>query len=147
MRLITVNDSDFFIELKFELLVALILFILLFLKLGNKEWKNESLSGLVNFLLLINFVFGFFMNHGGELFMAMFRTNRVIELEKNILNLGTLIISSAGIYLVEESQTRSGILYADALHAAWNVFYDLQRQPPNVLFWIGIVNHTACSDL
>lgn len=85
--------SDFFIELKFEILLTLILFILFFLKLGKKEWKNESLSGLVSFLLLINFVFGFFMNTGGELFNGMFRTNRVIELEKNILNLGALIIS------------------------------------------------------
>ncbi len=85
--------SDFFILMKSELSLTLIVFILFFLKLGKKEWTNESLSGLVSFLLLINFVFGFFMNAEGQLFNGMFKTNGVIALEKNILNLGALIIS------------------------------------------------------
>jgi len=79
--------------MKFELLVTLILFILLFLKLGNKEWKNESLLSVVNMLLLVNLIAGFFMNQDGELFSGMFRTNLTVEFEKNILNAGTLIIS------------------------------------------------------
>lgn len=85
--------NDFYILMKQELLLALILFILIFLKLGKGTWKNESVLGLVNFLLLINFVSGFFMNETGELFNGMFRTCNTIALEKNILNLGTLIIS------------------------------------------------------
>ncbi|MEO5569421.1 MAG: NADH-quinone oxidoreductase subunit N [Bacteroidia bacterium] len=79
--------------MKFELLLTAILFILLFLKLGNKEWKNESVLSIVNFLLLINFIAGFFFNHDGELFNGIFRTNSTMEFEKNILNFGTLIIS------------------------------------------------------
>ena len=85
--------SDFLILMKFEFLLTLVLFILLFLKLGNKEWKNESLLNIVNFLLLINFIAGFFFNHDGELFNGMFRTNSTMAFEKNILNFGTLIIS------------------------------------------------------
>ncbi len=84
---------DFFILLKFELLLTIILFILFFLKLGSKEWKNETLTAIVSFLMLINFICGFFMNADGEIFSGMFRTSGVIELEKNILNLGALIIS------------------------------------------------------
>ncbi len=86
-------SCDFFILMKSELSLAVILFILFFLKLEKREWKNESLSGFVSFLLLVNFALGFFMNTNGELFNGMFRTNSVIALEKNILNLGALIIS------------------------------------------------------
>ncbi|HRH61196.1 MAG TPA: NADH-quinone oxidoreductase subunit N, partial [Chitinophagaceae bacterium] len=80
--------------MKFELLAAVIIFVLLFIKLGNSEWSNKKVLGIVNILLLVNFVAGFFMNHDGTLFGDMFRTTRLIELQKNILNLGTLIISA-----------------------------------------------------
>jgi NADH-quinone oxidoreductase subunit N len=79
--------------MKHEVLLTLILFILLFLKLGKETWKKESVLVFVNILLLINFVCGFVMNGTGELFNGMFRTNHTIAFEKNILNLGTLIIS------------------------------------------------------
>jgi NADH-quinone oxidoreductase subunit N len=85
--------TDFFVLMKFELIVTTILFILLFLKLGKETMKTESLLLLVNALLLINFISGFLFNHDGELFNGMFRTTHTIELEKNILNLGTLVIS------------------------------------------------------
>jgi len=85
--------SDFLILMKQELLVAVILFILLFLKLGSKEWKAESLLNFINFLVLINLAAGFIGSTEGKLFGEMFRTNALITLEKNILNLGVLIIS------------------------------------------------------
>lgn len=84
---------DFFILMKFELLLTLILFILLFVKLGKESMSNASLLNFINVMLLVNFIAGFFMNQDGELFSGMFRTNKLIEFEKNILNLGTLIIS------------------------------------------------------
>ncbi len=80
--------------MKFELLITVIIFILLFIKVGNNEWGNETVLNVVNVLLLINFVAGFFMNADGTLFSNMFRTNKLVELQKNILNLGTLIISA-----------------------------------------------------
>jgi NADH-quinone oxidoreductase subunit N len=84
---------DFLILMKPELSVTLILFVILFLKIGNKEWKNESLLRVINVLLLINVLVGFFYNSEGVLFGDMFRTNHLLAFEKNMLNLGTLIIS------------------------------------------------------
>src|SRR5215831_11855156 len=89
-----IMTSQFFILLKFELLVAVILFILLFIKVGSKEWKNKTVLSVINILLVINLAAGFFMNHDGELFGDMFRTTKLIELQKNILNLGALIVST-----------------------------------------------------
>ncbi|MEO7561198.1 MAG: NADH-quinone oxidoreductase subunit N [Ferruginibacter sp.] len=84
----------FFILMKFELLLAVIIFILLFIKIGNNEWSNKTLLDVVNILLLINFIAGFLMNAEGSLFSDMFRTNKLMALQKNMLNLGTLLISA-----------------------------------------------------
>lgn len=85
--------NDFLILMKAELMVTVILFIILFLKLGKKEMNPASMIHFINLLLLINFVSGFFFPPEGVLFGDMFRTNSLLTLEKNILNLGTLIIS------------------------------------------------------
>jgi len=79
--------------MKQELMITLILFILLFLKLGRQEIKNERLIPFVNVLLLINLVSGVLMPPTGSLFGDMFQTNKLLSFEKNLLNLGTLIIS------------------------------------------------------
>ncbi len=85
--------SNFFLLMQQELLLTVIIFILLFLKLGSKEWDNRHVLTFANVLLLINLVAGFFMNKTGVLFGDMFQTGKLIWLEKNILSLGTLIIS------------------------------------------------------
>ena len=85
--------NDFFVLMKHELLLTLILFILLFLKLGKGLWTNAAVLSFVNILLLLNVVVGFVMNDSGELFNGMFRTNATVAFEKNILNLGAFIIS------------------------------------------------------
>ncbi len=85
--------TDFFILMKQELVIIAIIFVLLFIKVGSKEWKNENILNLVNVLLLFNFVIGFFWNEDGILFNEMFRTNKLIVTEKSILSLGTYIIS------------------------------------------------------
>ncbi len=86
--------TDVFILMKFELIIAIVIFILLFVKVGSDGWSNKKTLNVINILLLINFIAGFFMNDDGTLFGDMFRTNDLISLEKNILNLGTLIISA-----------------------------------------------------
>ena len=83
---------DFLILMKQEMAIVAIIFILLFLKLG-KDRSNESFMNIVNVLLLINLVAGFFWNKEGMLFNDMFLTNKLMVLEKNILNLAMLIIS------------------------------------------------------
>jgi NADH-quinone oxidoreductase subunit N len=85
--------TDFLILMKQEWMVVLLLFLLLFIKVGSKDWKNESTLNLVNVLLLINFILGFFWNQEGSLFSDMYRTNPLIVVEKSILNLGVYIIS------------------------------------------------------
>jgi NADH-quinone oxidoreductase subunit N len=83
---------DFLILMKQELAISAIIFVLMFLKLG-KDRSNETLMGIVNVLLFVNLVVGFFWNREGMLFNEMFRTSRLMVFEKNILNLGMLIIS------------------------------------------------------
>ena len=79
--------------MKAELLITVIIMLLLFLKLGSSNMRNETLLNIVNLLLLINLVGCFFYIPNGRLFGDMFQTNELLTLEKNFLNLGTLIIS------------------------------------------------------
>jgi NADH-quinone oxidoreductase subunit N len=85
--------NEFLYLMKAELMITVIIFILLFLKLGNKEIKNESMLNFINALLVINLTSGFFYIPTGNLFGDMFHTNELLTLEKNFLNLGVLIIS------------------------------------------------------
>jgi NADH-quinone oxidoreductase subunit N len=81
------------LSLRQELLVTIIIFLLLFLKVGATEYKTGVILIWVNVLLLANFLLGFFPVSDAALFSGMFHTSRLIALEKNMLNLGTLIIS------------------------------------------------------
>jgi NADH-quinone oxidoreductase subunit N len=81
--------------MKSELLVTGMLFVLLFFKLRQKDEEKDNGEGLmfVNLMLVVNVVAGFFMNSSGTLFGDMFRTDPMIAMEKNILNLGVLLVS------------------------------------------------------
>src|ERR1700712_4621701 len=85
--------EQFFLLARQELVLMLVIFILLIIKVGSKEWSNKAIFNLINLLLLINFISGFFFVQDGMLFNEMFHTNTLVFTEKNILNLGTLIIS------------------------------------------------------
>lgn len=84
--------NEFFTLMKSELVVTAIIFLLLFIKIG-KGMKNESVLSLVQVLLLLNFVAGFFFNATGSLFGDMFYTTPLIAFQKNILNLAVYLIS------------------------------------------------------
>lgn len=84
--------NDFLILMKSELLLIVIIFMLLFIKIG-KGMKNETLLSGIQFLLLANFISGFFLNKPGSLFDGMFHTDELIVFQKNILNLGVYLIS------------------------------------------------------
>jgi NADH-quinone oxidoreductase subunit N len=79
--------------MKHELLLSVILFVLLIIKIGSNEGNSARWHVLVNVLLLVNLIAGFYCNVTGELFNGMFLSHELIHLEKNILNLGLLIIS------------------------------------------------------
>jgi NADH-quinone oxidoreductase subunit N len=85
--------NEYLQVLKSEWFIIAIIFILLFIKVGSKEWKNETLLYTINFLLLVNLIAGFFYNLPGSLFNGMYFSNDLIFLQKNILNLGMYLVS------------------------------------------------------
>src|ERR1700759_439439 len=84
---------DFLVLMKQEWMVIAILFILLFIKVSGDDRENKNILHLVNILLFINLITGFFGYREGILFNEMFKTNHLIITEKNILSLGTFIVS------------------------------------------------------
>ena len=84
--------NEIFTLMKPELVITGIIFLLLFIKIG-KGLKNEHLLLLIQALLLLNFVAGFFFNTTGSLFDGMYLTTNLIVLQKNILSLGVYLIS------------------------------------------------------
>ena len=84
--------NEFFTLMKSELVVTAIIFLLLFIKIG-KGMRNGSLLSLVQVLLLLNFIAGFFFNKTGNLFGDMFYTTPLIAFQKNILSLAVYLIS------------------------------------------------------
>jgi NADH-quinone oxidoreductase subunit N len=79
--------------LRFEVIIALIIFILLIMKLNDADNKVKAFLTVANILLLLNFVAGFIPIGEGALFSGFFKTSGLIVLEKNILNLGLMLIS------------------------------------------------------
>ncbi len=84
--------NEFFLLMKSELMVTAIIFLLLFIKVG-KGMQNERLLPLIQLLLLLNVIFGFFFNQEGNAFGDMFHSTPMIVFEKNILNVGVYLIS------------------------------------------------------
>lgn len=84
--------SDFLILMKSELVITVIIFGLLFIKIGS-GMKNESLLSIIQVLLLLNCIAGFFFNMTGSLFGDMFYTTPLIAFQKNILAIGVYLIS------------------------------------------------------
>lgn len=91
------------IQLRQELALALLIFVLLFIKLG-KDRSNESILNFINAALLINLVAGFCCQETGSIFNGMFNTNALIVFEKDLLNLALLIISMQSYAWLKESK-------------------------------------------
>lgn len=84
--------NDFVILMKDELVITIIIFLLLFIKIG-KGMKNEILLPVLQTLLLINVFQSFLFNKEGVLFDGMFNTSSLIAFQKSILNIGVYLIS------------------------------------------------------
>lgn len=84
---------EFLEIMKSEMVLTAIIFFLLFLKVWDGIKSNAALLNIINVLLVLNIACGFFCNFDGELFNGMFHNNTVLNVEKGVLNLGTLIIS------------------------------------------------------
>ena len=57
--------NEFLTLMKPELIITVIIFLLLFIKIG-KGIKNETLLLVIQVLLLLNFIAGFFFNEEGR---------------------------------------------------------------------------------
>lgn len=84
--------NEFLTLMKPELIITIIIFLLLFIKIG-KGIKNETMLLIIQLLLLLNFIAGFFFNQEGTLFNGMYQTTSLIIFQKNILSLGVYLIS------------------------------------------------------
>ena len=84
--------NEFSTILKPELTITFIIFLLLFIKIG-KGMKNDAMLMLIQVLLLLNFIAGFFFNQEGTLFDGMYQATALFILQKNILNLAIYLIS------------------------------------------------------
>ena len=91
------------INLRQELVLTVLIFLLLFIKLG-KDRSNESILNFINVALVINFAAGFCCHETGALFSGLFSTNILIVFEKNLLNLAALIISMQSYAWLRESK-------------------------------------------
>jgi NADH-quinone oxidoreductase subunit N len=78
--------------LKNELWIAVIIFVLLFIKIG-KGLKNDSFLTLVQVLLFANVVVGLLFWKNGSVFSGMFYTNSVIAFQKFILSVAVFLVS------------------------------------------------------
>ena len=92
--------TDFLVLMKQELAMATIIAVLLIAKVAGtdatdetRSKQNASIQFLVNGLLVLTLVLGFTGTESGNLFADMYRTSPLILLQKNILTLGTLLIS------------------------------------------------------
>ena len=85
--------AQFLPIMQFEWTVLIILFIILILRLGKKMLSPESLLLTVNILLVVNLAAGFFSSADGYVFGDMFYSDALVRFQKNLLNLGVLIIS------------------------------------------------------
>jgi NADH-quinone oxidoreductase subunit N len=84
--------NDFFILMKPELGITLIIFLLLFIKIG-KGIENDVLLSIIQVLLLLNCIAAFLFNRSGSLFNGMYHTSFIIGFQKAILNLAVYLIS------------------------------------------------------
>jgi NADH-quinone oxidoreductase subunit N len=81
------------VSLRQELMLIAIILTLLIWKTAASEYKTGVMLNVVNLLLVANLIAGLFPGPDSTLFAGMFHTNKLIVLEKNMLNLGTLLIS------------------------------------------------------
>lgn len=75
-------STELFTILRFELIVCVLIFLLLVMKLMDADKSRKPLLWTVNILLFINFAASFLHIPDATLFDGFFRTNDLIELER-----------------------------------------------------------------
>ena len=95
-----------FLLLRFEWIIALIILLLLFFKLNDSDAKPRLFLVFINIFLLLNFIAGFVFLPEASLFIGFFKSTKLIVFEKNILNLGLLLISLASYQWLLNNKNR-----------------------------------------
>ncbi|MEN9571266.1 MAG: hypothetical protein RL172_2497 [Bacteroidota bacterium] len=84
--------NELLLLMKHELAITAIIFILLFIKIGG--WiTGQKMLLLIQVLLLLNTAIGFMWVQEGSLFGGLYKTSLLTVYQKNILNLGVLLIA------------------------------------------------------
>ena len=86
--------------MRFEWVICFLIIALLIIKLTDNDTNPKRYFVLVNILLGLNVLIGFFPLFEGEIFSGFFRSSHLIVFEKNALNIALLLISlTAGNWL------------------------------------------------
>jgi NADH-quinone oxidoreductase subunit N len=96
--------TESFALLRFEWVMALLIFILFVLNLSDVDKKPKLFLNIVNILLAVNFVVGLLPLGEGVLFQNFFRTTHLIVLQKSVINFGLLLISLSSRQWISNSQ-------------------------------------------
>ena len=91
---------------RFEIIIAALILMLLVMSLRDFNTKVTAFLGTMNVLLLVNFLIGWLPMYTGSYFSGFFRTTDLIVFEKNILNLGILLISLTSYQWLKKSEHR-----------------------------------------
>jgi NADH-quinone oxidoreductase subunit N len=91
---------------RFEIIIAVLILALLIMSLRDFNTKVTAFLGTMNVLLLVNFLVGWLPMYTGSYFSGFFRTTDLIVFEKNILNLGILLISLTSYQWLKQSEHR-----------------------------------------
>ncbi|MDP4184758.1 MAG: NADH-quinone oxidoreductase subunit N [Bacteroidota bacterium] len=97
-----INES--LLLLRYEGIIVFMIFVLFVLNLTDFDKKPSRFLNVVNAMLFINFIAGFLPMPEGSAFQGFFRSSGIIALEKNVLNLGILLISLSGYNWVAKSR-------------------------------------------
>lgn len=85
-------NIDSFLLMRHEIILLAIIILLLIGEIFIPKDKKSSIIHLAIFLFGIHTAIGFFVIDDSHLFGGMFRTNAMIHLFKNVLNVGVLIL-------------------------------------------------------
>lgn len=85
--------TDILLLMRTELWLTALIMLLLILKVGKDELSNSAVIAICNTGLILLLAVGIVWEQSGSLFGDMFQTNNLIRIQKNILILGTIVIS------------------------------------------------------
>lgn len=99
-------DISSILQLRFEWMITLLILILIIVKLLDGDSKIRPFFTTINSLLAVNFFIGLLPIAEGSLFAGFFKTSHLIVLEKNILNLGLVLIALSSFKWMSQNKHR-----------------------------------------